>query len=158
MKSPTLNIQATVAALALSVIAAHAAPPSITAAAKAAPAKTSAAPVNHVVDTKSEFSVPGTIVDGRDPFFPDSTRPFAVEAVAKTTADTSLSDIEFALRGISGTAEHPLAIINGYNFGAGEENEVIIKSKRIKIRCTEINMTAGTVLIECGGSRRQLRL
>ena len=70
----------------------------------------------------------------------------------------SAPEVEFSLKGISGSAERPLAIINNTTFTTGEENEIIIKSKRFKVRCIEIDMSASSVLIEYAGSRRQLKL
>lgn len=164
MKSPTLNIPATLAAIAFIAVAAHAAPPSITAAARVAPSskqtaeKAAANQTPQATIAKSQFIVPSKATEGRDPFFPESNRPFVSDLPTKAVSESAVPDVEFVLKGISGTVEQPLAIINGYNFGAGEENEVIIKSRRVKIRCAEINMATGTVLIEYGGVRRQLRL
>ena len=164
MKSFAIQITATVAAIAFTACAAHAAPPSITASAKAAPApnrqKGEMAATAQRVEAaiaRSEFSLPRKVAEGRDPFFPNSTRPYGAEATTKVVGE-SAPEVEFSLKGISGTAEQPLAIINTTTFTTGEENEVIIKSKRIRIRCWEINMTAGTVLIEYAGTRRQLKL
>lgn len=165
MKYSSLKITATVAAIAFSAFATHGAPPSITASAKAAPASSKqksemAATAQRVEATiaRSEFSLPRKVTEGRDPFFPNSTRPYGAEATTKVAGESSVPEVEFVLKGISGTAEQPLAIINTTTFTTGEENEVIIKSKRIKISCLEINMTAGTVLIEYAGARRQLKL
>jgi hypothetical protein len=163
MKSTPLAIATTVAAFAFTTLAAIAGSPTITAAAKAAPATTKQHADKPVASlkaesVKSEFSLPRKITEGRDPFFPNSTRPYASETVAKPVGESSLPDFEFSLKGISGSAEQPLAIINNTTFTTGEENEVIIKGKRIRIRCYEINMAAGTVLFEYAGSRRQLKL
>jgi hypothetical protein len=66
--------------------------------------------------------------------------------------------VDLALKGFSGTDEKPLAIINTTNFEIGEESDVITKAGRMKIRCLEINRTNGTVVIQLGGERRELRL
>ena len=163
MKSTTLQITAAVAAIAFTAFAAPATPPTITASAKAAPAlnkqKGETANAQRVdgAIARSQFSLPRKVAEGRDPFFPNSTRPYGAEVTTKAVGE-STPEVEFLLKGISGTAEQPLAIINNTTFTTCEENEVIIKSKRIKIRCFEINMTTGTVLIEYAGSRRQLKL
>jgi hypothetical protein len=164
MKSPSLTIATTVAVIAFSALAVIGGSPTITAAAKAAPTATKQrgekpGALNQAETiVKSEFSVPRKMTEGRDPFFPNSSRPYVTETATKPTADSSLPEYEFSLKGISGSAERPLAIINNTTFTTGEENEVIIKGKRIKIRCYEINMTAGTVLFEYAGTRRQLKL
>lgn len=165
MKYSSLKIAATVAAFAITTFVAFGDSPTITAVAKAAPVsskqqaeKSSAAQRAQAVVAKSEFVMPRKVAEGRDPFFPNSSRPYVSETVAKPTGETSLPDVEFSLKGISGTVEQPLAIINTTTFTAGEENEIIFKTKRIKIRCVEINMTTGSVLIEYAGSRRMLKL
>ena len=164
MKPSLFNIQAIFAAIIFSAIAAHAGDTVITAAARVAPNTKQAADKPDSVQrpqvskAKSQFAVPTSFSEGRDPFFPESSRPFISDTPAKVVSETTVPDVAFVLKGISGSSEQPLAIINGYTFGSGEENEIIVKSKRIKIRCAEINMVAGTVLIEYGGVRRQLRL
>jgi len=164
MKSSSLTIAIAITAIAFTTFFAVGGSSTITAAAKAAPTasnqrteKPSVNPSGSIV-AKSEFVVPRKYTEGRDPFFPNSSRPYASETVVKTTSDTALPDYEFSLKGISGSSEQPLAIINNTTFTTGEENEVIIKGKRIRIRCVEINMIAGTVLFEYGGARRVLKL
>ncbi len=165
MKPSSLTLATTVATIAFTVCAAAGGPATVTAAAKAAPTpakpraeKPGVTQQLQAVITKSEFTLPRKITEGRDPFFPNSSRPYATETVVKPTSDSSLPDHEFSLKGISGSPERPLAIINNTTFTTGEENDVIIKGKRVKIRCVEINMKAGTLLFEYGGLRRQLKL
>jgi hypothetical protein len=163
MKSSSITLATTVAAIAFAALTSVGGPATVTAAAKAAPAKQRAEkpavtqPLQAVI-TKSEFTLPRKMTEGRDPFFPNSSRPYATETAVKPTGDSSLPDHEFSLKGISGSPERPLAIINNTTFTTGEENDVIIKGKRVKIRCVEINMVAGTILFEYGGLRRQLKL
>jgi hypothetical protein len=165
MKSLSLSLVTTVTAITFTALAAFGGPPIITAAAKVAPAPARQRSENpgalqqaQAVIAKSQFTLPHKVTDGRDPFFPNSSRPYASEMVAKPANESSLPEYEFLLKGISGSAEKPLAIINTTTFTTGEENEVIIKGKRIKIRCVEINMTVGTVLFEYAGTRRVLKL
>ena len=66
--------------------------------------------------------------------------------------------LDLVLKGISGTMEKPLAIINSTTFTAGESNEVILKNGRMRIQCVEINMATGTVLMQIGSERREFRL
>jgi hypothetical protein len=51
-----------------------------------------------------------------------------------------------------------LAIINNTTFTTGEENDVITTAGRMRVRCVAINMVHGTVLVQVGGERRELRL
>jgi hypothetical protein len=106
---------------------------------------------------QSAFIVPKKAAEGRDPFFPRSTRVYGTEpSTNKVVAVTPVA--ELVLKGISGTPEKPLAIINNTTFTSGEENDVVTQAGRIRIRCIEINMDAGTVVVQVGGERRELRL
>ncbi|MCO5052001.1 MAG: hypothetical protein M9920_06835 [Verrucomicrobiae bacterium] len=106
--------------------------------------------------TTSTFVIPKQPSEGRDPFFPNSTRVYTVNVIQAPEAPKVEADL--TLKGISGTPEQPLAIINTTTFTTGEVNEVITKTGRPKITCVEINMSAGTVLIQIGAERRELRL
>jgi len=104
---------------------------------------------------KSSFVVPNIPKDGKDPFFPRSTRVYGAGPVATTNVPTVVvADIH--LNGISGSADHRLAIINNRTFESGEEAEVSTTSGRVRIRCLEIQAEA--VVIQAGGERRVLRL
>lgn len=104
---------------------------------------------------QSSFVVPKKRAEGRDPFFPKSDRVYGVDTTVKPVP-TPVADL--TLQGISGTPEQPLAIINNRTFTAGEGGDVVTKAGRMQIRCVEINMAAGTVLVQVGGERRELRL
>lgn len=106
---------------------------------------------------QSTFVVPRKVSDGKDPFFPSSTRVYSTGINTKPETTPSVV-ADLALKGISGSAEQPLAIINTTTFTAGEMNDVLLKNGRIKVQCLEINMGAGTVLIQVGAERRELRL
>src|SRR5689334_19890815 len=62
---------------------------------------------------------------GKDPFFPKSTRLIS-KPVIKTNDPLPQGELPpgMVLKGISGTKEKPLAIINNYTFGAGEQAEI----------------------------------
>jgi hypothetical protein len=106
---------------------------------------------------QAAFDQPKTKADGKDPFYPRSVRPYGVNPNPVKTGPVPVV-AEFVLRGISGTPEHPLAIINTTTFTVGETNEVLTKAGRMSIQCLEINMAEGTVLIQFGGERQGLRL
>ncbi len=74
----------------------------------------------------------------------------------KTTQPSFVA--ELALKGISGTRERPLAIINNQTFAPSEENDVVTGTRHVRIRCVEINVPAETVIIQIGNERRELRL
>ncbi len=108
---------------------------------------------------RSVFVVPRSPSEGRDPFFPHTTRFSGARATdTKTTTNPPPAVVELVLKGISGTRERPLAIINTTTFGVGDENDVIAGTRRVRIRCVEINAEAGTVIIQIGNQRRELRL
>lgn len=106
---------------------------------------------------QSVFLVPKKPAEGKDPFFPSSTRVYASEKPA-TVPNRVVPVGDLSLKGISGTAAEPLAIINTTTFTTGEENDVITSAGRMRIRCVAINMGNGSVLVQAGGERRELRL
>jgi hypothetical protein len=105
----------------------------------------------------STFNLPRKAAEGRDPFFPLSTRMFTADQPAPTNR-TGIVTADLTLRGLSGSPERPLAIINTTTFGKGDTSEVIVKNDRLRVTCVEIDMATGTALVEVGGERRQLRL
>ena len=115
----------------------------------AEPQKTPAA---KPVPARSVFALPSNVSEGRDPFFPESARPFeAVLAASKTVEISALS-----IKGFSGTPGHRLVIINNHTFGIGDEGDVLTPTGRVHLRCTQIG--ADLVTIEVNGQRRELRL
>lgn len=126
---------------------------------KALPAATNAAPAQPEIP-KSVFIIPTTPQEGKDPFFPRSTRLFT-SAVVKTNlppAAVAAIAAELHLNGISGTTDRRLAIINNRTFETNEEAVVTSKSgPPVRIRCLEIK--ADSVVIQIvGGERRVLSL
>jgi hypothetical protein len=97
---------------------------------------------------KSVFVMPASTKEGRDPFFPDSTRPY--ETTVAHTAD--LTTLE--LKGVSRIGDHYYAIIGTHTFGVGDEEDVVTSQGRIHVRCVEIN--ANSVVIESGGQQHTL--
>ncbi len=121
-----------------------------------------AAPAATPLETEtpqSIFIVPTSTSEGRDPFFPRTMRlPSGSRTASNVTTNPPSFVVELALKGISGTRERPLAIINNQTFAAGEENDVVTGTRRVRIRCVEINVPAETVIIQIGNERRELRL
>jgi hypothetical protein len=120
-----------------------------------APAPTNPPPAQ-VEIPKSVFVVPASPQEGKDPFFPLSTRLYG-SVVVKTNGTTPVRVIvDLKLKGISGTADHPLAIINNRTFTANEEGTVSTSTGRVPIRVLEIKPEAVLVLVN--GQERILRL
>ena len=150
MKSRNLHLKTWPLAVALILWAATA---------PAAPAqadKNAKAPAPPAEPPKSTFVVPGSPRDGRDPFFPLSTRMHKVEVVQTRApaAVVAVADVKF--NGVSGSSEHRLAILNNRTFAIGEEAEIMTNVGRQRVRCLEIN--EDSVIIEVGGCRRELHL
>ena len=118
-----------------------------------APASANAAPAELEIP-KSVFTNPSTPQQGRDPFFPQSAR--MPKPVMVATTNTLLIVAELELKGISGSAEHRLAIINNRTFEPGEEGEVLSSQGRVRIICREIK--ADSVVVQVGSELRVLRL
>lgn len=102
------------------------------------------------VDTnafRSVYDIPTSLKDGRDPFFPNSTRTVIVQKPIETT--NKVVDISAQLKcfGTSGTPGHMLAIINNHSFRANEEGDVLSLSSpsKIHLRCMDIQLDVVTV-------------
>lgn len=152
----------------LAAVAASAGPSNAPAAKTEAPAAASSAsegesfkvspPFIAPAAPQSVFVMPRKKEEGlRDPFFPKSNRPFT-DGVSPTKVTPTAPVAELFLRGISGTDENPLAIINTTTFGVGDVLDVTTKAGKMSIRCVEINKAAGTALVQVGGERRELHL
>jgi hypothetical protein len=100
---------------------------------------------------RSVFILPSNPKEGRDPFFPDSERPYEIAAAANPQAGNITS---LVLKGFSGPLNHRLVIINNHTFGAGDTGNVITPSGRIHLRCIAIK--TNSVIIETGGQRHEL--
>ena len=115
-------------------------------AAKPAPAKP--APV---VTARSVFTQPASGRDGRDPFFPESTRVF------ETTQAATVHVVEInnlTVKGFSIVRGRPMVIINNHSFMVGDEGDVLTTGGRIHLKCVDV--LANAVVIEFNGSMHQL--
>jgi hypothetical protein len=109
-----------------------------------------------LVAQESVFAYPDNASEGRDPFFPDSTRVYASnpDAQAHGPAVTDL-----VVKAIMGTYQRPFAIINNHTFAPGDDEDVITKSgQRLSVHCVSINAKTGTVTIEANGTTVVLTL
>jgi hypothetical protein len=104
----------------------------------------------------STFVMPANAAEGRDPFFPDSTRVYAgnPKNLGHGPVLTGLT-----LKSIMGTPPHVFAIINNHTFAAGDDGDIRTESgERLHITCPDINPQAGTVTVTAGGMREVLHL
>ena len=105
---------------------------------------------------QSTFIIPANFNQGRDPFYPNARYMFGEPRAVPTVRITAGIDL-LHLDGISGTADHKLAMINFRTMAEGETNDFLTVSGHVKIRCVEIK--SQSVVIEViGGERRELRL
>ena len=100
---------------------------------------------------QSVFVMPSSPKDGRDPFFPDSLRPYQTAAAAHPKAANMAS---LKVLGFSGDVPNRFVIINNHTFAAGDEGDVTTPTGRIHLRCIEVK--TNSVVIEVGGRLREL--
>jgi hypothetical protein len=109
---------------------------------------------------RSIFVGPRTREEGKDPFFPMSMRPYNIPQVilpAPTNNTTPVPIVfDIKLKGIAGSPEKPLALINNATFEVGEEGDVVTATGRVRIKCLQIK--GEVVLIQVGTERRELRM
>ena len=104
---------------------------------------------------KSVFVMPQEPKEGRDPFFPNSSRPYETANV-KNVDNTVLHTLKIKSI-MDGGDGRVFAIINNHTFAPGDEGTVINdQGQRINIQCLEINSKAGTVTVESAGARATL--
>ena len=115
----------------------------------AEPAKTPAPPAK-TPPPRSTFIIPASAKDGRDPFYPESTRAFEVAVTTSHVVEiTSLK-----VKGYSVMHGHPMVIINNHSFMVGDEGDVLTPGGRIHVRCLQIS--ANATVIEVNGQRHNL--
>jgi hypothetical protein len=102
----------------------------------------------------SVFVIPDSAKEGKDPFFPLSTRRAPPEVIE--TNSQPIVSFDLHLKGISGPTDSRLAIVNNRTLQAGEEAEVTTSNGRVRIRCLDIKRES--VVIQIGPERRELRL
>ena len=105
---------------------------------------------------QSVFAYPNNPSEGRDPFFPSSTRVY-ISNPQNQVRGPSLADL--SLKTILGTPPRIFALINNHTFAAGDEGDVILKGgQRLHIRCVNIDAKAGTATVEANGLSQTMHL
>lgn len=116
-------------------------------------AKPAAAPAAKPEPTRSTFTQPKQFSEGRDPFFPESTRVF--QAVLLESPNRSKVEISsLSVKGYYRDAKTAYVIINNHTFTAGDEGDVLTTGGRIHLKCVDV--LANAVVIEFNGSLHQL--
>jgi hypothetical protein len=99
---------------------------------------------------RSVFTLPSNPSEGRDPFFPNSTRVYELVAASRPVELTSLK-----VKGFSEIGGRRYVIINNHTFGPGDEGDVTTPEGRIHIKCLEV--LDNSVIVESGGVRHELK-
>lgn len=97
--------------------------------------------------------------EGKDPFFPNSTRRFAKQAeVVRPVLKAGPQSVR--LGGIVGDQERPVALINNLGFMAGEERKVRVPGGReqFTLRCVEIRQNSVIVTIDGGVEQFEIHM
>ena len=105
---------------------------------------------------RSVFVESASPKDGRDPFYPESKRCVAEPSTPTKTVERTPDLTSVKVLGISGTADHLLAIINNHTFAEGDEGDVLTSSGRVHLRCVTIR--PDSVTVEIGGHSQDLKL
>jgi hypothetical protein len=102
---------------------------------------------------QSVFVLPSNPKEGRDPFFPDSTRLYE-NAKPVQAVNNSITLGDLVVRSIIVDDNGNLAIINNHTFATGDDGTVITKGGRqINVHCVAIDPKAKTVTVEAEGSK-----
>jgi hypothetical protein len=105
----------------------------------------------------SVFVVPANLQQGRNPFFPHSTRGMTQQQAPVRPTQTFVDVSELTLNGIVPTGAHPSAMINGRTFEVGEEGDVRLPNgQKLPVKLEEIKEDSVTVSVR--GQRRELHL
>ena len=122
---------------------------------QAAPAPPPAPATNAVVRTVADLSAFHSEFDlsaGKDPFFPKSRRFDAVKGVPV------LPIVPITLKGISSAKGKRLAIISNRTFEVGEEAELRLNGRTVRVRCLEIRESSALVAIDGMAEPKELKL
>jgi hypothetical protein len=101
------------------------------------------------------------LVQGRDPFFPDSTRVAVTRLPANGTNQAGHANgllAQLVLKGVSVGKERRLALINNATFAPGEKAVVRVNNQAVMVQCLEIRDDAVLVCLEGGKEVRTLQL
>ena len=116
-------------------------------------ADTNAAPAELIVP-KSVFQ--DDLKNGKDPFFPKSSRRSAKVPVDATPIIAP--EAQLALKGISVPANRRFALINNKPLAAGESDYVKIGNGQIKVHCHEIRENSVVITVEGNPEQKELKL
>jgi hypothetical protein len=116
------------------------------------PKNAASKPVPPPAPERSVFIIPTNAREGRDPFFPESARPY--EAAVQANQNHKVEPTALVIKGFSGTPGHRFVIINNHTFAPGDEGDVLTNNGRAHIRCVEIRNNV--VVVEINGQRHEI--
>lgn len=119
------------------------------------PAKTDAAKTAPT-PPRSVFVTPTNPREGRDPFFPESMRPYEEFAPAVTTTKPVEVDNVFTVKGLSVEHGRAMVIINNHTFAEGDDEYVSTANGRVRLKLVEIR--PGVAVIEVSGTKLELKI
>jgi hypothetical protein len=98
----------------------------------------------------STFIIPTGPREGRDPFYPESTRPYE----ENKPSGSNLAADSFTVKGLSVEHGHPMVIINNHTFAVGDEGDVLTSVGHVHLRLVQIQ--ENIAVIQANGLRREL--
>jgi hypothetical protein len=101
---------------------------------------------------RSTFIIPASPQEGRDPFFPESTRVYEVAVAAAASQVVEVTTL--VVKGFSIINGHPMVIINNHSFTINDEGDVLTPGGRVHVRCLDIKPSVA--IIEANGHRQDL--
>ena len=110
------------------------------------------APALRPGQVRSTFTMPTKFAEGRDPFYPESTRVF--QALMAETSSRTVEISSLVVKGYYRDAKGAFVIINNHTFTVGDEGDVLTAAGRIHLKCVDVLPNA--VVIEFNGSLHQL--
>ena len=110
------------------------------------------APTVKAVPVKSVFTLPKKLAEGRDPFFPESTRVFQAAMAENSSHTVEISSL--VVKGYYRDAKGAFVVINNHTFTVGDEGDVLTPGGRMHIKCVAV--LPDTIVIEFNGSMHQL--
>ncbi len=122
-------------------------------ASKNPPAKTATTNASaKVIAARSAFVTPSNVREGRDPFFPESSRVY--DANVQVNPNHRVEATSLVVKGVSKIAGRLFVIINNHTFTGGDESDVLTATGKAHVRCVEIR--SDSVVVELNGQRHVL--
>ena len=107
-----------------------------------------------IVPPHSTFIQPASPREGRDPFYPESTRVFDANIAQHPAAVEVMTSL--VVKGYSVVNGRPIVIINNHSFMAGDEGDVIAGSSNNRIHVHLLEIRPGTAVVEVNGARHEI--